>query len=215
MAKEKLSVKINGLFQRCEWEKARKLLQEAREKDPTDHWLLTQLGVTLYEEGKYQEALPLFQESWKIVKDCPLTLWNLAGTLDALGKHANAMRIYTWLLKVKKSPQDDPCWESAKWTDALKADCAYRIGLCFQHLGQMQKAEHCYRQYINLLLSGINGSYAIEDVMGQIRGLPGAKNGKVQTRSEKVFHSVLQTSGILPRRKKGGKLPELRVGELV
>ena len=108
MTAKKLNGKIDDLFARGEWEEARRLLEKEREKAPDNHWVLTQLGVTLYEQQRYEEALPLFLASLKIVPDCPLTLWNLAGTLAALGKHAGAMRIYAWLLQSDRSPEDDP-----------------------------------------------------------------------------------------------------------
>jgi tetratricopeptide (TPR) repeat protein len=86
-----LSDRTNHLFQRRKWAQARKLLEKEKEKDPKSHWVLTQLAVTYYEQRKYAKALQLLLRSRKILPDCPLTLWNLAGTLDALGKHAHAI----------------------------------------------------------------------------------------------------------------------------
>jgi hypothetical protein len=130
------------------------------------------------------------------VDDCPLTLWNLAGTLDALGKHTDAIKIYTWLLETDRSVAEDPCWESKEWTDALKTDCVYRLGICFQHVNKMKKAEHCYRQYLNLLLSGVEGSYSVEDVLRRIRDVHNASDRKLLRRElQKAVDSTLQASG--------------------
>jgi len=176
--------------------------------------VLTQLGVIFYEQRRYQEALELFLTSRRIVSDCPLTLWNLAGALDALGKSAQAVRIYTWLLDSKKSPEEDPCWESKEWTDALKTDCVYRLGLCFQHMGKKHKAEQCYRQYLDLLLVGIEGSYSAEDVMRKIRGLHDAgRNGGADRELRKAVHATLQASGIEARRGRRNAPPVIRIGE--
>ena len=123
-------------------------------KEPDSHWLLTQLGETYYEQRQFQKALGLFLKSRDIVPDCPLTLWHLAGTLDALGYQSGALRLYTWLLESKKTAEDDPCWESKEWTDALKTDCVFRIGICFQHLNRKDKAKSCFRRYADLLLAG-------------------------------------------------------------
>src|SRR5437867_3450047 len=101
MARRNFSDKIDDLFQRGQWEAARKQLEAERQKDPANHWLLTQLGVTFYEQERYEKALELFQASRELMANCPLTLWNLAGTLDALGKHSAAARIYTWLLEAR------------------------------------------------------------------------------------------------------------------
>ena len=192
-----MSDRINDLFHRKKWDAARKLLELARKKDPNSHWLLTQLGVTLYEQGKYKDALKMFLASQKIVPDCPLTLWNLAGALDALGKYPAAKRIYTWLLESKTSPDDDPCWESKEWTAALKADAVYRLGVCFQHLNEKRKAEHCYRQYLDLLLVGIDGTYSAEDVTKRIRSLHQSdKTNGAADELRKRVESTLRGSGI-------------------
>jgi tetratricopeptide (TPR) repeat protein len=199
MSGNKTNGKINALIQRGEWDEARRLLIREQDKDPTNHWVLTQLGVTFYEQRRYEEALELFLSSRKIVPDCPLTLWNLAGTFDALGKHAKAIRIYTSLLQSNKSPADDPCWESPEWSDALKTDCVYRLGVCFQKLGKKPKAEVCYHQFLNLLSIGIEATYSIDDVKRQMRGLQGmGKTNGIASEVRKAFSATLQASGIEP-----------------
>jgi tetratricopeptide (TPR) repeat protein len=196
MSKNTISKTINDLFERCEWEQARRLLEKEREQDPNNHWVLTQLGVTFYEQKKYEEALKLLLASLKIVGDCPLTLWNLAGTLDALGNYTDAMQIYTWLLESDKTASEDPCWESKAWADSLKTDSVYRMGVCFQHLGKKTKAEHCYQQYLNLLLSGAEGVYSIEDVTRRIRSLRGdGKSGISPSKFRKAVNGTLLISG--------------------
>jgi hypothetical protein len=196
MARNGFSDSVNRLFERADWEGARRLLEKERAKKPQDHWVLTQLGVTFYEQRRYEDALQLFLASLKLMPECPLTLWNLAGTLDALGNSGEAVRVYTWLLESKTSPEDDPCWESAEWADSLRTDCVYRLGVCFQHLGQKHKAEHCFEQYSKLLLRGIKGTYSLEDVARQIQSLhEGEKPGAA--RSElKAVKSALKASGI-------------------
>ena len=98
--------------------------------------MLTQLGVTFYEQHKYEDALSSFshrETSWTIAPSrfgTTLAHWTrLENTLEAI-------EIFTWLLQSNKSPDDDPCWESKEWTDGLKTDCVYRLGVCFKHLGQ-------------------------------------------------------------------------------
>lgn len=220
MTRETLNARLARLFRQDAWEEARALLEAEQAKDPDNHWLLTQRGVTLYEQRRYEEARQLFQASRKIVDDCPLTLWNLAGTLDALGKHTAAVRIYTWLLAREKSPQEDPCWESAAWTASLKADTIYRLGACFENLGKKHKAECCYRQYLDLLLVGVDGTYSIDEVTGRIRSMHHGRARRATGRElRKLVQAALQTSGVepaagrrsvparLPRRARGTKTP--------
>jgi hypothetical protein len=125
------------------------------------------------------------------------------------------MRVYTWLLLNKKSPDDDPCWESKEWADALKADCVYRVGVCFQHMGKKRKAEHCYRQYLDLLSIGIEGLYSIDDVKRQMRDLHGeGRNSAVESEVRKAVSATLQASGIGLRKGRRNGLPKFDVGKL-
>jgi tetratricopeptide (TPR) repeat protein len=195
MATADVAERINDLLEREQWEKARALIQKQLEKEPDSHWLLTQLGGTYYEQRHYKKALGLLLKSLDLVPDCPLTLWHLAGTLDALGDAAGALRIYTWLLESKKTPEDDPCWESTEWTDALKTDCVFRIGVCFQHLQRKDKAEYCFRQYLDLLLAGAAGSYPMEEAVRHIRELGRRQPQSVENELRKAADWVLQTSG--------------------
>lgn len=197
VAAKNLSSKINNLFDQCRWEEARKILEREREQDPQSHWILTQLGVTFYEERRYGEALKIFQESLILLDDCPLTLWNLAGALDSLGKHNPAIKIYTWLLRSKESPEENPCWENREWADVLKADCVFRLGICFKNLGKKRPADHCFRQYANLLFTGIKGTYPIEDARQEIENLHTSHSqATMQSELRKVVHSTLKQPGI-------------------
>jgi tetratricopeptide (TPR) repeat protein len=184
MAKSSLTNKIGRLFRQSKWQEARTLLESERRTRPEDHWVLTQLAVTFYEQRRYAKALRLEMASLKVVPDCPLTLWNLAGTLDAMGRHVEAIAIYTSLLRSRKTPQEDPCWESLRWADALKADCIYRLGVCYQNLRRKEAAERCFRRYLDLLLTGIDGSYSPDDVLRQVRGLHDRNAGRDAAENE-------------------------------
>ncbi|HQU45231.1 MAG TPA: tetratricopeptide repeat protein [Pirellulales bacterium] len=181
------------LFKDEQWEKARKLLEKELAEDPDNHWLITQLGVTYYEQRRYHEALDLFLASRELINDCPLTLWHLAGTFDALGRPSEAIKIYTSLLETKVTPSADPCWESEPWSDNLKTDCVYRLGLCFQEQGKKKRAEHCYRQYLNLISMGTEGMYSSDEVMQKLRSvISGQSNGSARSkRLHKAVESVL------------------------
>lgn len=215
MSGSKHNKTVETLLNRGDWGKARKQIEAELSEQPENHWLLTQLGVTYYEQSKYRESLRPLAASLEIVPDCPLTLWNIAGALDAIGKPAEAIPIYSWLLRSKKTPDDDPCWESAEWADSLKTDCVYRIGVCFQHMGKQESADHCFRQYINLLLAGMKGTYPIEEAAQQIR--EAHRNGKQRVEKEvrDAINSTLQDAGIQSMQGGRGKLPKLSLAELL
>ena len=196
MAQDTVGTSIASLFQGGKWADARKLLEAELVREPENHWLLTQLGVTYHEERRYHEALEQFLAAGRIMPDCPLVLWNQAGALDALRKHDKAIKVYSRLLECKIQPKVDPCWESADWGAALKADCVYRLGACLQQLKKKPKAEECFRQYLNLLLGGIEGSYSLQDVSREIRGLHESNGpGPVGSDLQNAIRAVLQTAG--------------------
>jgi tetratricopeptide (TPR) repeat protein len=207
MVKPGKSRTIETLLDQGKWKEARKAIEQELVKSPDSHWLLTQLGVTHYEERDYREALRLFRDSLEIVPDCPLTLWNLAGVLDTLGHSDRAIPIYASLLRSKQSARSDACWESAEWTEALKTDCVYRVGMCFEHAKQWDAATHCFRQYINLLLAGMKGMYPIEDAARRIREL--SRNGRSRHVKEmrEAIESTLQHSDVRSIRARLARLP--------
>ena|GEM_PF-715325 len=201
---------VETLIEQARWKEARALIEQQLQEDSQNHWLLTQLGVTHYEEGQHREALRPLLASLEIVPDCPLTLWNIAGALDASGNPERAIPIYTWLIRSKKTRHDDECWESAEWTDSLKTDCVYRLGICFQHLKKWESAENCFRQYINLLLAGMSGLYSADDAARRIRELAGKGKRKLGKQVRDAFGSTLQDAGL----GRGG-LPQLSTAELL
>lgn len=195
MVTSRIGKQIDNLIVAEQWEQARALIEKALAKEPQSHWLLTQLGETYYEQRNYKKALALLLQSRDVVPDCPLTLWHLAGTLDALGEHRGAIRLYTWLLRSKKTAEDDPCWESEAWADALKTDCVYRLGLCFKHLGREDLAAYCLRKYLALQAMGSTGSYRIEDAQRHLQELHESKRAAVEQELREALDRVLETSG--------------------
>jgi hypothetical protein len=198
--KPNLTKKIQSLFQRSEWDKARRLLEQEREQDLGNHWLLTQEGVTYYEQRKYETALQFFQQSLQIVPDCPLTLWNLAGTLDTTGNHTSAAQLFAWLWTTNRTVADDPCWESNEWAQSLKTDCVYRLGVCFEHLSAKRAAASCYRHYLALISNGARGTYSSKKVKDRTRRLGVAiKNDTNESTLRRLVDSTLRSLGIVRR----------------
>jgi hypothetical protein len=215
MSVSKIIPSIEGLMGAGDWGKARKCIVEELSEDPENHWLLTHLGVTYYEQQKYREALTPLLDSLKVVPDCPLTLWNLAGTLDALGKPKLAIRIFTWLLRSEKTPDEDPCWESEAWRDSLKTDCVYRLGVCFQHLEQWESARHCFRQFIDLLLAGMGSIYTADDAAHRIQEIPAGGNQQVEEEVRNAIKSILHDAGVQSVQGTQRKLPRLSLSKLL
>jgi len=195
MATNKVGERIDDLIAAEHWEAARELIEKTLKKEPRSHWLLTQLGETYYEQRHYKKALEVLLRSRDILPDCPLTLWHLAGTLDALGSHDGAIRLYTWLLRSKKTAKDDPCWESVEWTDALKTDCVFRMGLSFGHLSRKDLAAHCFRKYLDLLSYGAKGSYSIREAKTRLQELHLSGHEALEQEFQEAADWAMEKSG--------------------
>lgn len=173
---------LETLLDQERWSQARELIEIQLQSQPDNHWLLTQLASTYYEERQYRKSLSILKKSLSIVDDCPLTLWHFAGALSALGKHADAIACYKALIQSKVTAEDDPCWESEEWSRSLKADCLYRLGECYHKTKKYSLADRCLRRYIDLRLLGVEGIYSIDDAAQQIRKI----NGKSKQRHTSV-----------------------------
>src|SRR5687768_1235920 len=94
-----MSKEIEKLIDAEDWKAARKLIHAALRKEPDSHWLLTRLGLTHYEERNYRKALLYDTQALELAPNCPLVLWDYAGTLDMLGRNKEAIAIYRKLIK--------------------------------------------------------------------------------------------------------------------
>jgi len=79
-----MSKEIEKLINAEEWRAARKKIRLALQKKPDDHWLLTRLSLTYYEERNYRMALSYNTKAMKHAPTCPLVLWDYAGSLSML-----------------------------------------------------------------------------------------------------------------------------------
>src|SRR5438309_778426 len=74
---------IDRLFAQERWADARAVLAKELAREPDSHWLRARLSTTYYEELNYDRALEEVEEARRLAPDCPLVLWEYAGTLDA------------------------------------------------------------------------------------------------------------------------------------
>jgi tetratricopeptide (TPR) repeat protein len=82
-----------------DWSGARALIVAELKKTPQDHWLLARLSTTYYEERQYSKALEIIERALRLMPNCPLALWDHAGTLSAVGRPRDALKIYSRLIK--------------------------------------------------------------------------------------------------------------------
>jgi putative addiction module component (TIGR02574 family) len=128
------------------------------------------LGLTYYEEHDYQRALTIGQRAYRLMPRCPLVLWDLAGTLDMLGRHREAIAIYRRLVRRNiKSLAFGDCGEGLGWARSLVADCWYRLAGCASKLGRRTQAIRCYKQHLVMRGPGCRSIYPIKNVRKELR----------------------------------------------
>jgi tetratricopeptide (TPR) repeat protein len=161
-----LSKKIDALFATEKWKEARALIEKAMKKrgHEPDHWLLTRLATTYYEERRYKNALQLVEKARVLAPECPLVLWDYAGTLDALGRSEEAVSVYMAL--ILRGPEKigrQECGEGLEWAIGLLTDCFYRASVCLKHLHRPQSAWKFFLWYAQLVAAGAQSIYAKAD----------------------------------------------------
>jgi tetratricopeptide (TPR) repeat protein len=155
-----LSRGIEAALRKRRWSLARKLLLESLETAPDDHWLLTMIGLTYYEEHDYAAAYEWCLKAIAQQPDCPLVLFHYAGTLEMLGRVEQALGVYQQILgRDYGDLVDGPCGEGEAWALQLLNDCHYRMGRCYQSLGELKEAQLSLLKYLHNLHHGAGTIY--------------------------------------------------------
>lgn len=150
---------------------ARKIFQPILKKHPKDHWLLSRVGTTYYEQMNYSQALKYSLKALKISPDCPLVLWDYAGVLDMLGKEAEAIKIWKGLIKRGiEAIAYDQCGEGIVWSRSLVNDCYYRIGKSYLELGKKVLGQKYIQTHIdNRVQHKYKSIYDLKGVRKQLK----------------------------------------------
>ena len=173
--------RVETLIEQEKWADARQAIQEELKDDPANHWLLTRLSTTWYEQGDYQEALQWVEKARELAPDCPLVLWDFAGTLDMLGREREAIAVYRSLLeRGAEVLAEDECGEGIEWATGLLTDCVYRAGRCNEELGNRVKAATLYRNYRDLVDMGSRSIYPREEAVARLRKLTRQRKNQIE-----------------------------------
>jgi tetratricopeptide (TPR) repeat protein len=167
-----MSKAIEAAIRSESWRKARRLIRARLKKEPDNHWLLTRLGLTHYEERAYRTSLSYERKALKLAPYCPLALWDYAGSLQMLGRDRMALRVYRRLISrgVEEIAHGD-CGEGRGWARGLIADCLYRQGQSYKKLNQRKAAIDSYRRHLNMRGPGCKSIYAVRIVKKELSEL--------------------------------------------
>ncbi len=156
------------------WPRARLLIRKALKQRPRDHWLLTRLALTYYEQRQYRKALAYDGKALQIAPYCPLAVWGYAGSLDMLERRKEALQIYRWL--ISWGPDclaHGPCGEGIQRARSLIADCFYRIAGIQERSGQRKRAIAAYKEHLSLRKPGTRSIYSLKNVRDALKALDG------------------------------------------
>jgi tetratricopeptide (TPR) repeat protein len=164
-----MSRAIETAIKKEDWKRARRLVRAALRQQPDSHWLIARLALTYYEEHNYEHSLTIAEQARKTAPHCPLVLWELAGSLDMLGRHRTAIAIYRRLIRrgVESITFGD-CGEGLAWARGLIADCWYRVARCQHKVGRRADAVRGYERHLAMRGPGCRSIYALHDVRKEL-----------------------------------------------
>ena len=173
-----LGNKIEKFIDREQWEEARSEILKDLKKQPDDHWLLTRLALTYYEQRRYKKALQVSQKAISLAPRCPLALWDYAGSLDMVHREKEAIEVWKSLLRRGvESVAFDECGEGLRWAESLLNDCRYRIGKSYLDLGNRRAAQKYLNEHLIHRRPGLPSSYALQQVRKEAKDLARRTNG--------------------------------------
>ena len=167
-----MSKAVEAAIRSEKWKSARQLIRAELKEKPDSHWLLTRLGLTYYEERAYRKSLSYSRKALRLAPHCPLALWDYAGSLQMLGRHSMALRVYRQLLSrgVEQIAHGD-CGEGRAWARGLMADCLYRQAQSYTELKEQKAAIDAYRKHLKMRGPGCRSIYAVRTVKKELSEL--------------------------------------------
>jgi tetratricopeptide (TPR) repeat protein len=169
---EKQANMIERAIAADDWAGARRLIRRELRHKHDDHWLLTRLSLTYYEQKQYQKSLKYVVEALQIAPYCPLAIWDYAGTLDMLNRKKKALQIYQWLISWgERRIAYGECGEGIRSARSLIADCYYRIAGIYENRHERKKALRAYKQHLLRRKPGVESIYPLADVRRRVAAL--------------------------------------------
>jgi len=143
-----------SLFQIRYWQNSSTLFTRALNVTKNNHVMLTNMGATLAEQGKFEEAISHYQEALRIRPNDFAALYNLANALARQGKLEDAVSIYAKILQTQP--------------DAAAAH--NNMGIALSQLGRTDEAIVHFREAVRIKPDFQDaGSNMEKALMGQAR----------------------------------------------
>lgn len=155
---------------------ARAMLLRRLKDEPENHWLLTRVGTTHYEERDYENALKYHEKALRLAPKCPLVVWDYAGTIDMLGRNEEAIRIWKGLTRQGvRSIARGECGEGTRRARSLVNDSRYRIGKAYAAMGRAELATRYLKAYIANRGPNCDSIYNLREVRKALKDIEGKR----------------------------------------
>jgi hypothetical protein len=163
--KNQMARLIEKAIKTDDWVGARRVIRAELRLSPKDHWLMSRLALTYYEQRKYQKALFWDAMALQEAPYCPLAIWGYAGSLDMLGRNRESLLLYRWLLSWgEQHLAHGECGEGIRWARSLVTDCHHRIARIWEERRQWKKALAEYETYLTRRADRCGSIYSLRDV---------------------------------------------------
>jgi tetratricopeptide (TPR) repeat protein len=165
--------RIEALIAKERWQEARRLIQGFLRERPDDHFMISRLALTHYEQRNYRKAMSLERRALVLAPHCPMALWGLAGANHMLGHLDEATRIYRRLIR-RGAPRlaRGRCGEGIRDARRLVADCWFRLGVVRELEGRVAGAMAAYRKHLRVR-TPCGSIYSATDVRRRLKALAG------------------------------------------
>lgn len=140
-------------------------LRRRLKADPDQHWLLTRLSSVLYEKRRYALALKYVEKAFAQVPTCPLVLWDYAGVLQMLGRHGEALDLYSRIvIRGVDRIATGECGEGRAWARGLVADSHYRASVSLAAIGNEKASLSAFEHCLDLRGPGCRSIYRLDEL---------------------------------------------------
>lgn len=160
---------IERFLEHKQWSKARAAIQECLVFHPTDHWLWMHLGLTYFEQKKYEQALKCCEHALRLASECPLAKWHYAGCLSMVGRDQEALTMWQTLLDADvEEIAHGQHGEGMDWALQLVNDVHFRMGSCRQALKEWDAAQESLQKYVHNRQHGVGSLYELKTALRRL-----------------------------------------------